>query len=530
MRNRETAESDFPSDAHRDAWKELQRLERSGVLAAEEPFSLDDLLYEARQTRKHQSLTQSQVAQSMGTTQSAVSALESGKIDTTLGTLLRYGRAVGLDLVWKQPTAVNGRQTLPQEAQFNPAQLLLDLVIPGNVRGKKDNERGLRVQDFRLADRPWAVKLFDTLVSRKLARKEADSSYVLATDNANIIGLSIHSDRIQGLLLGLDEVKRAEQQVALTDCPSPEDVIGVATRLIVELSKKGKKPILGVGISIAGIVDGSTGVIGDAPALHAKNPLWREVDLTGPLQQALHNELGEWMRVAVENDANALALWEYIDSGVADLACILETGVGVGAGLINAGQLWKGTNCAAGEIGHIIVRPGGPECRAHHHHAGCVETVSTSEGILGELGQPNGSRDHRRSEMERLNQELHLDLTVQNVIRAAGADLRAAVSDVVLLVDPKRVVIYAEPALANNEKYKTAALYRQGFDEASGLTNFRRAEFIPSPQILWRELAEDTRAKAACAAALWHLINNPMEWLPELSDALFIEEARAIEV
>lgn len=52
-----------------------------------------------RERRKEAGLSQTEVAQRMGTTQSAVSDLESGAVgDPRLFTVLRYAQAVGLEL------------------------------------------------------------------------------------------------------------------------------------------------------------------------------------------------------------------------------------------------------------------------------------------------------------------------------------------------------------------------------------------------------------------------------------------------
>ena len=52
---------------------------------------------------------------------------------------------------------------------------------------------------------------------------------------------------------------------------------------------------------------------------------------------------------------------------------------GIGAGLILRNELYAGAHGIAGEIGHIVVQPGGPLCRCGNH--GCLEAVASGTGI-----------------------------------------------------------------------------------------------------------------------------------------------------
>ena len=66
--------------------------------------------------------------------------------------------------------------------------------------------------------------------------------------------------------------------------------------------------------------------------------------------------------VAVQNDANACALAEYLygsGRGVSSLV-FMTFGTGLGAGIVIDGKLYSGANDNAGEIGHIRLAPTGP--------------------------------------------------------------------------------------------------------------------------------------------------------------------------
>ena len=109
----------------------------------------------------------------------------------------------------------------------------------------------------------------------------------------------------------------------------------------------------GIGVACAGTVDVTRGVVVKAPNL----PLV-EVAVAPPLAEALG------MPVVMENDAKA-AVWGESVSGVAvglEHVVMLTLGTGVGGGLLLNGRVYRGANGAAGELGHIVVLPGGLPC------------------------------------------------------------------------------------------------------------------------------------------------------------------------
>ncbi len=109
----------------------------------------------------------------------------------------------------------------------------------------------------------------------------------------------------------------------------------------------------GIGLACAGTVDRERGVMVKAPNL----PL-TETPVAGPLAEALR------MPVILENDAKA-AIWGEHKAGAARgcrNAVLLILGTGVGGGLLLDGKVYRGAHGAAGELGHLVVKPGGLLC------------------------------------------------------------------------------------------------------------------------------------------------------------------------
>jgi glucokinase len=117
------------------------------------------------------------------------------------------------------------------------------------------------------------------------------------------------------------------------------------------------------GLSLPGPLDLERGLVIRPPNL----PGWDEV----PVRDALAHDLG--CPVRIENDANAGALAEWRFGAGRGLASIvyLTMSTGVGGGLVLDGRIYRGIECAAGEVGHMPVEWDGEVCACGQR--GCLE-------------------------------------------------------------------------------------------------------------------------------------------------------------
>ncbi len=102
--------------------------------------------------------------------------------------------------------------------------------------------------------------------------------------------------------------------------------------------------LCGIGIGVPGMIDREAGAVVLATNLNISQP----VAITEPLSAEFH------VPVAIENDVRLATLGVQTLCNVPNLA-YLSIGTGVAAGLILNGQLYRGSNNMAGEIGHAIV-------------------------------------------------------------------------------------------------------------------------------------------------------------------------------
>jgi glucokinase-like ROK family protein len=172
----------------------------------------------------------------------------------------------------------------------------------------------------------------------------------------------------------------------------------------------------GVGIGVPGPVEFRSGRPVSPPIM----PGWDRY----PVRERFAQRYGA--PVWVDNDVNILALGEW-RSGIAvghDNVVVIKIGTGIGAGIISNGRIHRGTQGAAGDVGHIqVVDAASIVCRCGN--VGCLEALAGGAAIArdGEEAAVNG-----RSERLRVALEQHGRVTAEDVARAASFGDPLAVS------------------------------------------------------------------------------------------------------
>lgn len=150
------------------------------------------------------------------------------------------------------------------------------------------------------------------------------------------------------------------------------DQIIVTIESVITKSNLERSRILGVGVGASGLVDFQAGINIVAPNLN-----WHNV----PLRDYVQNKLQ--LGVVVDNNVRAMAIGEkYFGAGRdVDSLVFVYGRVGVGAGLIFKGEVFRGSTTGAGEIGHTtMLLEGGEACRCGN--SGCLETLVSEPAIL----------------------------------------------------------------------------------------------------------------------------------------------------
>ena len=151
----------------------------------------------------------------------------------------------------------------------------------------------------------------------------------------------------------------------------------LASAALEEVHGEGLRPV-GATVALPGLVDAATGALLVAPNLG-----WTGV----PVVEELHERLaGPPFPVAADNEANLAALaelWEGTARGLSDVLYVSGE-IGVGAGIIIGGELFRGAQGFGGEFGHMTIDAAGRACACGSH--GCLETVVGLEALLEAAG------------------------------------------------------------------------------------------------------------------------------------------------
>jgi glucokinase len=135
-----------------------------------------------------------------------------------------------------------------------------------------------------------------------------------------------------------------------------------------------------VGVGLPGLVT-PTGVLRAAPNLPDV--------VEAPLGELLSRRLG--VPVHLDNDATCATLAEWRTGsgrGVHDLM-VVTLGTGIGGGLVQGGRLQRGAHGFAGEIGHMVIDPGGRHCGCGGR--GCWERYASGSALADHASMLTGS-------------------------------------------------------------------------------------------------------------------------------------------
>lgn len=140
---------------------------------------------------------------------------------------------------------------------------------------------------------------------------------------------------------------------------------------LLDGSTTGHQPLLGIGVSVPGVTDMITGEIQNSFNLRLYN---------FPLRKILVSEFN--LPVYIEKDANVAALAEHYYGAGRDLDSLVYilVSTGIGSGIFSEGQIFRGETGQSGELGHIIVDPGGQLCVCGKR--GCLEAMAAAPAMI----------------------------------------------------------------------------------------------------------------------------------------------------
>ena len=156
--------------------------------------------------------------------------------------------------------------------------------------------------------------------------------------------------------------------------PAAEIVADMATLCLAVCRENGvaMSDVASIGVASPGIADTRTGEV-----VYSCNLPFRNF----PLAKLLSEQTGVSC-VKLANDANAAALGEAVAGAAKGTknSVMITLGTGVGGGIILDGEIYAGFNCAAGELGHIVIEVDGVPCACGRR--GCWEAYSSATALI----------------------------------------------------------------------------------------------------------------------------------------------------
>ncbi|MEU3903116.1 MULTISPECIES: ROK family protein [Streptomyces] len=192
---------------------------------------------------------------------------------------------------------------------------------------------------------------------------------------AHVIALDVGGTGMKAALIAGDGTLLHQARRATDRERGPEAVVETILDFAAELLELGRERFgtaaSAAGVAVPGIVDADRGI-----AVYAANLGWRDV----PLRERLSTRLGG-IPVSLGHDVRTGGLAEgRIGAGRgADRFLFVPLGTGIAGAIGIAGRIEAGAHGYAGEIGHIVVRPGGPACGCGQH--GCLETLASAAAV-----------------------------------------------------------------------------------------------------------------------------------------------------
>jgi predicted NBD/HSP70 family sugar kinase len=322
----------------------------------------------------------------------------------------------------------------------------------------------------------------------------------LARDGLAGLGLEVNVDYLAACVVDLARRSRVQYvEVGDNRARGPDAVAELLARLAaaaVAAAATQGLTISATCVAVPGLVDQETGTVARAPNLD-----WRGVPLRRLLAGRVPAVFGP---VLVENEANVAALgelWFGDGAGLGDYVHISGE-VGIGAGIVVGGQLFRGAHGHAGELGHTTLEPDGPRCSCGGR--GCLELFAGQEAILRAAGlDPAASTSSGRADgpVSALVGRLGAgDGRAVAALELAGRSLGMATASLVKLVDPDTVVlggIYAVLAPWLEASFRAALL--------DGIPLTRSAP----PRVAISALGPDAAARGAAGLVTAAMLARP---------------------
>ena len=315
-----------------------------------------------------------------------------------------------------------------------------------------------------------------------------------------IVGVKLTEQAITSALTDLDANVVCLQTFPLQgqrDLQAVQDAIVAAVETTIARSGVDPARVLGVGLGMAGVVDGEVGVCRYSPFFG-----WRDA----PIAPSIAQRLG--IPVYLENDVNTLTIaeqWFGYGHDV-DHFVVITVGRGIGARIVVNGQFYRGTIGGAGELGHIPLVENGPPCDCGKQ--GCLEALASDPAIVRQArtaiarGEPTMLADMEPVTLDAVVAAAEAgDELARRLLAASGRWLGIGIAILVNILNPQLVIVSGEGVRAGEWRFgpMREAIQAHAFNGLADDLN-----------IIIEPAGDETWARGAACVVLGELFKPPV--------------------
>lgn len=189
------------------------------------------------------------------------------------------------------------------------------------------------------------------------------------------IGLDIGGANARGIAADLNhQVISTVRMPTAQALESPDNLLNLERMVRRTIHAGGLEPHLlhAIGVAISGVIDTGAGICRFCPNIRGFNDL--------QVRDYLQDRFG--VPVIVDDSVRTAAVAEHKFGLAKDMPYFLRVavGVGIGAAIMLNGQIYRGVDGTAGELGHIQVREDGERCNCGNR--GCLEVLASGPAIV----------------------------------------------------------------------------------------------------------------------------------------------------
>lgn len=294
----------------------------------------------------------------------------------------------------------------------------------------------------------------------------------LLEDSRYSVGVAITPKNIKISLVNLKK-KVVDNVYIRHNRENISNIITVINNNIEEILERNKvtvNKLLGIGISIPGIVDSENGIIKNCYFLRVKDFNIKE--------SFKHFNVP----VYIDNEANLSAYYEFLDKKhELDNLLYISITDGLGLGIVLNGEIYRGNKNAAGELGHMKIERNGKLCECGAR--GCLESYTSKNALIESYNEGVDTKIDSISEFE---EKFTNDNEIAKVVFNNYLErLAIGISNLIMILDPNTIVIGGEINSLLEMNLNTLKIYLlknnflSNFDTSSiNIANFKETYLV----------------------------------------------------